>query len=181
MTQITRETAIALAKEAGMAGMLTDVVCSLEEIHRLCNLAVAHDQARRKQQFVGFMHAMNSSQQPENRSTEELNCPHCGGSGHVDDVAHSRKDAEPVAKLTFEAAWAEMEKRGYRYGRDALAGVKFGWKLHEDWNTTNPPEADKLLQQALEALEYRLQQTRPIHQADVVMESIRTYLEIKNA
>ena len=67
-------------------------------------------------------------------------------------VAHSRKDAEPVAKLTFEAAWAEMEKRGYRYGRDALAGVKFGWKLHEDWNTTNPPEADKLLQQALEAV-----------------------------
>ena len=43
MTQpINRETAIALAKEAGMAGMLTDVVCSLEEIHRLCNLAVAH-------------------------------------------------------------------------------------------------------------------------------------------
>ena len=43
MTQpIDRETAIALAKEAGMAGMLTDVVCSLEEIHRLCNLAVAH-------------------------------------------------------------------------------------------------------------------------------------------
>jgi len=39
---IDRETAIALAKEAGMAGMLTDVVCSLEEIHRLCNLAVAH-------------------------------------------------------------------------------------------------------------------------------------------
>ena len=39
---ISRETAIALAKEAGMAGMLTDVVCSLEEIHRLCNLAVAH-------------------------------------------------------------------------------------------------------------------------------------------
>ena len=87
MTQINRKTAIALAKEAGMAGMLTDVVCSLEEIHRLCNLA----------------------------------------------VAHSRKDA------------------------------------------------DKLLQQALEALEYRLQQTRPIHQADSVMEAIRTYLENKNA
>ena len=96
-------------------------------------------------------------------------------------LAHSRKDAEPVAKLTFEAAWAEMEKRGYRYGRDALAGVKFGWKLHEDWNTTHPPDADKLLQQALEALEYRLQQTRPIHQADSVMEAIRTYLENKNA
>ena len=41
--------------------------------------------------------------------------------------------------------------------------------------------ADKLLQQALEALEYRLQQTRPIHQADSVMEAIRTYLENKNA
>ena len=128
---IDRKTAIALAKEAGMAGMLTDVVCSLEEIHRLCNLA----------------------------------------------VAHSRKDAEPVAKLTFEAAWAEMEKRGYRYGRDALAGVKFGWKLHEDWNTTNPPEADKLLQQALEALNYHIEQTRPILQTDAACRAIRTYLE----
>ena len=96
-------------------------------------------------------------------------------------LAHSRKDAEPVAKLTFEAAWAEMEKRGYRYGRDALAGVKFGWKLHEDWNTTNPPEADKLLQQALEALNYHIEQTRPILQTDAACRAIRTYLEIKNA
>ncbi len=45
--------------------------------------------------------------------------------------------------------------------------------------SSGPAEADKLLQQALEALEYRLQQTRPIHQADSVMEAIRTYLEGK--
>ena len=142
MTQpIDRKTAIALAKEAGMAGMLTDVVCSLEEIHRLCNLA----------------------------------------------VAHSRKDAEPVAKLTFEAAWAEMEKRGYRYGRDALAGVKFGWKLHEDWNTTNPPEVGKLLQQALEAadkfcVKVQTGQARSVETYDdltLLSKNIRTYLEGK--
>ena len=52
MTQINRKTAIALAKEAGMAGMLTDVVCSLEEIHRLCNLAVAH--SRKDAEPVGY-------------------------------------------------------------------------------------------------------------------------------
>ena len=126
MTQINRKTAIALAKEAGMAGMLTDVVCSLEEIHRLCNLA----------------------------------------------VAHSRKDAEPVA-------WAMLREDGLVL--DVICPDEHD--SHEGDYTlplyTHPPEADKLLQQALEALEYRLQQTRPIHQADSVMEAIRTYLEGK--
>ena len=130
---IDRETAIALAKEAGMAGMLTDVVCSLEEIHRLCNLA----------------------------------------------VAHSRKDAEPVAEVN--SAHGDPERFGERrvdvlLSDKAMLKVPYGTKLY-----AHPPEADKLLQQALEALEYRLQQTRPIHQADSVMEAIRTYLENKNA
>ena len=133
MTQINRKTAIALAKEAGMAGMLTDVVCSLEEIHRLCNLA----------------------------------------------VAHSRKDAEPVAEVN--SAHGDPERFGERrvdvlLSDKAMLKVPYGTKLYP-----HPPEADKLLQQALEALEYRLQQTRPIHQADSVMEAIRTYLENKNA
>ena len=133
MTQINRKTAIALAKEAGMAGMLTDVVCSLEEIHRLCNLA----------------------------------------------VAHSRKDAEPVAEVN--SAHGDPERFGERrvdvlLSDKAMLKVPYGTKLY-----AHPPEADKLLQQALEALEYRLQQTRPIHQADSVMEAIRTYLENKNA
>ena len=116
-----------------MAGMLTDVVCSLEEIHRLCNLA----------------------------------------------VAHSRKDAEPVAEVN--SAHGDPERFGERrvdvlLSDKAMLKVPYGTKLY-----AHPPEADKLLQQALEALEYRLQQTRPIHQADSVMEAIRTYLENKNA
>ena len=95
-------------------------------------------------------------------------------------LAHSRKDAEPVAKLTFEAAWAEMEKRGYRYGRDALAGVKFGWKLHEDWNTAHPPEADKLLQQALEAFQVSTTHFAKDRQEVLsAITAIRTYLEGK--
>jgi len=118
MTQpINRETAIALAKEAGMAGMLTDVVCSLEEIHRLCNLA----------------------------------------------VAHSRKDAEPVAKV--------INGKAYFYDETKLPDET---KLF-----THPPEADTLLQQALEALTYHTAQTRPIHQTVDAVESIRTYLEGK--
>ena len=142
MTQpIDRETAIALAKEAGMAGMLTDVVCSLEEIHRLCNLA----------------------------------------------VAHSRKDAEPVAyqyrmKPEWHDAWVKWQPCDKANFDDYVkAPVINGWQFDARALFTHPPEADKLLQQALEALEYRLQQTRPIHQADSVMEAIRTYLENKNA
>ena len=29
----------------------------------------------------------------------------------------------------FEAAWSEMERRGYRYGPDALEQVRFGWEI----------------------------------------------------
>ena len=116
MTQINRKTAIALAKEAGMAGMLTDVVCSLEEIHRLCNLA----------------------------------------------VAHSRKDAEPV---DIKAAMKKAFNLGQTYWQQAdseyvsqqnksdATKAKFDALLEETLiNATHPPEADKLLQQALEVV-----------------------------
>ena len=80
-------------------------------------------------------------------------------------LTHSRKDAEPVGWKCFhcvkESCYSPTPAR------------------QEDQRDTHPPDADKLLQQALEALEYRLQQTRPIHQADSVMEAIRTYLEGK--
>jgi len=139
MTQpIDRETAIALAKEAGKD---TDFTKHIELwtpdtwrfTERLCNLA----------------------------------------------VAHSRKDAEPVAEVN--SAHGDPERFGERrvdvlLSDKAMLKVPYGTKLYP-----HPPEADKLLQQALEALEYRLQQTRPIHQADSVMEAIRTYLENKNA
>ena len=113
MTQtIDRKTAIALAKEAGMAGMLTDVVCSLEEIHRLCNLA----------------------------------------------VAHSRKDAEPVAyqyrmKPEWHDAWVKWQPCDKANFDDYVkAPVVNGWQFDARALFTHPPEADKLLQQALEAV-----------------------------
>ena len=67
----------------------------------------------------------------------------------------------------------------------ALAEAAKGWNVNHAMPQrilaliAENERADKLLQQALEALEYRLQQTRPIHQADSVMEAIRTYLEGK--
>ena len=151
MTQpIDRETAIALAKEAGMAGMLTDVVCSLEEIHRLCNLA----------------------------------------------VAHSRKDAEPVAEVN--SAHGDPERFGERrvdvlLSDKAMLKVPYGTKLYP-----HPPEADKLLQQALEAvLDEHLPgftEDAPRQHDDVIYDKAiedaadaiqqliaRTYLENKNA
>jgi hypothetical protein len=43
MTQyITQAQAAKLAKAVGMAGMLTDVVCSLNEVHTVCNAAIQH-------------------------------------------------------------------------------------------------------------------------------------------
>ena len=104
-------------------------------------------------------------------------------------LAHSRKDAEPVdiraaMKKAFylgQTYWqqADSEYVSQQNKSDATK-AKFDALLEETViNAAHPPDADKLLQQALEALEYRLQQTRPIHQADSVMEAIRTYLEGK--
>ncbi len=92
-------------------------------------------------------------------------------------AAHLRKAAEPVAEVN--SAHGDPERFGERrvdvlLSDKAMLKVPYGTKLYP-----HPPDADKLLQQALEALEYRLQQTRPIHQADSVMEAIRTYLEGK--
>ena len=90
-------------------------------------------------------------------------------------VAHSRKDAEPVAyRWVWKSKYPDIEGWCYQSTPPAYPERQEIENLY-----AHPPEADKLLQQALEALEYRLQQTRPIHQADVVMESIRTYLENK--
>ena len=133
---INRETAIALAEEAGAyyaAGTNPGTVYALSAagLERLCNLV----------------------------------------------AAHLRKAAEPVAEVN--SAHGDPERFGERrvdvlLSDKAMLKVPYGTKLY-----AHPPEADKLLQQALEALEYRLQQTRPIHQADSVMEAIRTYLEGK--
>ena len=144
MTQINRKTAIALAKEAGMAGMLTDVVCSLEEIHRLCNLA----------------------------------------------VAHSRKDAEPVAyqyrmKPEWHDAWVKWQPCDKANFDDYVkAPVVNGWQFDARALFTHPPEADKLLQQALEALESCGAYPSGITWVDVnkttnAAHAIRTYLEGK--
>lgn len=141
---IDRETAIALAKEAGMAGMLTDVVCSLEEIHRLCNLA----------------------------------------------VAHSRKDAEPVAyqyrmKPEWHDAWAKWQPCDKANFDDYVkAPVVNGWQFDARALFTHPPEADKLLQQALEALDSCGAYPSGITWVDLnkttnAATAIRTYLENK--
>ena len=100
-------------------------------------------------------------------------------------VSHSRKDAEPVAyqyrmKPEWHDAWVKWQPCDKANFDDYVkAPVINGWQFDARALFTHPPDADKLLQQALEALEYRLQQTRPIHQADSVMEAIRTYLEGK--
>jgi hypothetical protein len=141
MTQpIDRETAIALAKEAGMAGMLTDVVCSLEEIHRLCNLA----------------------------------------------IAHSRKDTEPVGyqyrmKPEWHDAWVKWQPCDKANFDDYVkAPVVNGWQFEARALFTHPPEADKLLQQALEALDGALSDDKPyIAECKGSATAIRTYLEGK--
>ena len=289
MTQINRKTAIALAKEAGMAGMLTDVVCSLEEIHRLCNLAVAHSRKDAEPvaellllngklwdvttQLGKWDHLVASDQRftktalfthpPEAdkpNPLEDLDCAKMmvRASGYslvsadfiltfaefIQDWRKGDFDLPRLAALDVEAcfvAWQAgvnqvevnpakepklntngtdyvsdsefdsliselqsvteearatdyhdtlrkavlflnlLKSKVYKYANDIARLDGACTEQHAAYTSAHNRlnEADKLLQQALEALEYRLQQTRPIHQADVVMESIRTYLENK--
>lgn len=65
-------------------------------------------------------------------------------------IAHSRKDAEPVAEVN--SAHGDPERFGERrvdvlLSDKAMLKVPYGTKLYP-----HPPEADKLLQQALEAV-----------------------------
>ena len=197
MTQpIDRETAIALAKEAGMAGMLTDVVCSLEEIHRLCNLAVAHSR-KDAEPVAGLLKPPSMAQSGDKTVVDMPRLPKFHDDEAVDYLSRAYKLSK---QLTDHLSVSPSQRKN----RTAIGWCRVGVigsetlpftitqvpRVAEIWREqglevlevfTHPPEADKLLQQALEALEYRLQQTRPIHQADSVMEAIRTYLENKNA
>lgn len=38
---------------------------------------------------------------------------------------------------TFAQAWAKFEAKGYRYGRDALENVHFGWKIAKGFEDAN--------------------------------------------
>lgn len=58
-----------------------------------------------------------------------------------DQLAKELETFEVNADRTFEEAWAEQEKKGYQYGRDALEQVRFGWVLRGQW-LTNQVVAD---------------------------------------
>jgi hypothetical protein len=53
---------------------------------------------------------------------------------------------------TFKQAWAEKEAAGYRYGRDALEGVRFGW----DMACADRDEQIRVLREAMAGAEAHL-------------------------
>ena len=207
MTQpIDRETAIALAKEAGMAGMLTDVVCSLEEIHRLCNLAIAH--SRKDAEPVGWkcFHC------GEVFTTKLEGLKHFGSSERQDpactiDVLQYRamealieryvdEDTDlhrSMGKMRSDHETALRREEEAGYARGLADGQKLCVKescysptpaRQEDQRDTHPPEADKLLQQALDFVAFEKDGSTQsveafINSRDSLITAIRTYLENK--
>ena len=119
-------------------------------------------------------------------------------------VAHSRKDAEPVAyqyrmKPEWHDAWVKWQPCDKANFDDYVkAPVVNGWQFEARALFTHPPEADKLLQQALGAvLDEHLPgftEDAPRQHDDVIYDKAiedaadaiqqliaRTYLENKNA
>jgi hypothetical protein len=57
--------------------------------------------------------------------------------------AAERRGAERGLRYaSFEEAWAAMEARGYQYGPDALAAVRFGWELARALPLDEAPDAE---------------------------------------
>lgn len=105
-------------------------------------------------------------------------------------VAHSRKDAEPVAyqyrmKPEWHDAWVKWQPCDKANFDDYVkAPVVNGWQFDARALFTHPPEADKLLQQALEALDSCGAYPSGITWVDLnkttnAATAIRTYLENK--
>jgi len=103
----------------------------------------------------------------------------------VTDVAHSRKDAEIVfCKVLPELPKPSKFRRHTRKdgGIDMVPAYtdEEMYKYGEACIATHPPEADKLLQQALEALDGALSDDKPyIAECKGSATAIRTYLENK--
>ncbi len=105
-------------------------------------------------------------------------------------VAHSRKDAEPVAyqyrmKPEWHDAWVKWQPCDKANFDDYVkAPVVNGWQFDARALFNHPPEADKLLQQALEFIQFqkdgRTQSVEAAHKSrDALLSGIRTYLEGK--
>ena len=98
------------------------------------------------------------------------------------EPTNSRKDAEPVAyqyrmKPEWHDAWVKWQPCDKANFDDYVkAPVVNGWQFDARALFTHPPEADKLLQQALEALE-----DESLVKINNSIAAIRTYLENKNA
>lgn len=96
-------------------------------------------------------------------------------------IAHSRKDAEPVAWLNPIASFsvitkAEKDSNSFQFSDEFLAGHTVPLYAH-------PPDADKLLQQALEAQVAMQMEAKArncgLKICDDSIDAIRTYLEGK--
>ena len=104
-------------------------------------------------------------------------------------IAHSRKDAEPVAyqyrmKPEWHDAWVKWQPCDKANFDDYIkAPVVNGWQFDARALYTHPPEADKLLQQALEYAKLMKLYGPALGYGNTTIDdhiaAIRTYLEGK--
>lgn len=97
-------------------------------------------------------------------------------------VAHSRKDAEPVAWInssTLKTFCIDRDRYPLGGGGDLSTARYMRSDHHNTALFTHPPEADKLLRQALTELMYQTENTIPVSGTELAIAAIRTYLEGK--
>ena len=187
---IDRETAIALAKEAGMAGMLTDVVCSLEEIHRLCNLAVAHSR-KDAEPVAGLLKPSSMAESGDKTVVDMSRLPKFHNDEAVDYLSRAYKlskqltdhlSVSPSQRKNLTAiGWCRVGVIGPETLPFTITQVP---RVAEIWREqglevlevfTHPPEADKLPPDVKAAIEMCLAH----YGNDPRVEPLRTFQEGK--
>lgn len=109
-----------------------------------CNAAVIWTRAEQPHKF-----ATNESEHPEDRyvrQSNELDCPHCGGSGHKDDLKQQVKRNDPVSALAINwlvnvgAVSQEIADKAFSAACNAMEDEARRMKLEWPWVKRLPEE-----------------------------------------
>ncbi|GMG90674.1 hypothetical protein Cmtc_18940 [Cupriavidus sp. TKC] len=86
----------------------------------------------------------------------------CTGQYVTNNASREAAIADAISKLparTFEQAWAEKERQGYKYGNDALECVRMGW----DMACASKPHAAQQVQANAGAVPFDIQDYEAFH------------------
>lgn len=115
---MTRDDVIRMAREAGMGGMLTDVVCSMAELERFANLVAASERQNQQADIERW--------KADAATAEKWRGIACSKDGDGRTVQLIQQEAAAVEReacaLVCEAEWSNVDER--MYGKQCAAIIR---------------------------------------------------------